>query len=349
MITANSLSGGRTSSFMGLHFPADHDIFACVEQEAYKYTRETALARDKIVGLNEAQDWLRMFHPGFWMSAEDDLTLVAMHKLTQDLGLISGHGAKYGKIQVVFAHNWGKTKYKTYDDIVKDFLPNSGKRLCTEVLKIEPMYNYIRSRISKVDPVEMRLGFRIDELDRTVNIYFKQVDIKDRVPNPSFDMQAVINMCKIPDYLVRWWDIMDIEGSVKKGERVFKKVPFNYYKSDYYRIPSFPLIEHGVTHAEIVKYWKGRPDYVFPKISNCVMCFHHKINELQQQWANKSNWNRMQWADDAEKSKPRRTFKREKRGKKSYPMPMEKILSLPIQMQIDFIDFATCDSGTCTD
>ena len=349
MITANSLSGGRTSSFMGLHFPADHDIFACVEQEAYKYTRETALARDKIIGLNEAQDWLRMFHPGFWMSAEDDLTLVAMHKLTQELGLISGHGAKYGKIEVVFAHNWGKTKYKTYDDIVKDFLPNSGKRLCTEVLKIEPMYNYIRSRISKVDPVEMRLGFRIDELDRTVNIYFKQVDIKDRVPNPSFDMQAVINLCKIPDYLVRWWDIMDIEGSVKKGERVFKKVPFNYYKSDYYRIPSFPLIEHGVTHAEIVKYWKGRPDYVFPKISNCVMCFHHKINELQQQWANKSNWNRMQWADDAEKSKPGRTFKREKRGKKSYPMPMAKILSLPIQMQMDFIDFASCDSGTCTD
>ena len=348
MITVNSLSGGKTSSFMAIHFPADHEIFACVEQEAYKYTKETALARNRIVGLNEAQDWLRMFHPGFWMSAEDDLTLVAMHKLTQELGLKSGAG-RYGKINVVFAHNWGTKRYKTYDDIANDFLPNSKKRLCTDYLKVLPIYNYTRARISKVDPVKMRLGFRLDELDRTINIFFKIVEIKKRVPNPSFDMQAVINLCKIPDYLVRWWDVMDIEGSVKRGERIFKKVPFNYYDSDYYRVPDFPLIDHGITNKDVVKYWGGRPEYVFPEISNCVMCFHHKIQELQKQWSNPSNWNRMQWAADAEKNKPGRTFKRGKVRNKTIPMSMEYILKLPIQMQMDFIDYASCDSGTCTD
>lgn len=349
MITVNSLSGGKTSSFMGIHFPANHEVFACVEQEAYKYTTATAAARRKIEGLEAAQDWLRMFHPGFWMSAEDDLTLVAMHKLTQELGLMSGHGAQFGKIEVVFAHIWGSKKYKTYDDIANDFLPNSTRRLCTDYLKILPIYHYTRSRISKIDPVEMRLGFRLDELDRTVNIFFKIVEIKERVPDPSFDMQAVINLCKIPDYLVRWWDIMDVEGSVKKGERVFKKVPFNFYKKDYYRVPSFPLIEHGITNKDVIKYFSGRPEYAFPPISNCVMCFHHKIPELQNQWSNPANWNRMQWADDAEKNKPGRTFKRGKIRNKTIPMSMEYILKLPLQMQMDFIDYASCDSGTCSD
>ncbi|MCL8000566.1 hypothetical protein M8994_20460, partial [Brucella sp. 21LCYQ03] len=179
MITVNSLSGGQTSSFMGIHFFADHNIFACVEQEAYKYTAESNRARGEVHGLLAAQSWLRMFHPGFWMSAEVDRTLVVMHKLSQELQQ-PWQLKSMGGIEVVFAHNWGRTKYKTYDDIAKDFLPNSGKRLCTEVLKVEPMYNYIRHRISKLDPVECRIGFRLDELDRTVNMFFRLVEIKDR-------------------------------------------------------------------------------------------------------------------------------------------------------------------------
>lgn len=347
MITVNSLSGGQTSSFMGIHFEADHNIFACVEQEAYKYTRETDKARGKVVGLLASHAWLRQFHPGFWMSAEDDRTLVVIHKLSQEL-YKPWHWKAVGGIHVVFAHYWGKTKYKTYDDIAKDFIPNSGKRLCTEVLKVEPMYNYIRKEVSRVDPVEMRIGFRLDELDRTVNMFFKMVEIKDRVPNPSFDLQAVINDLQIPNYLVKWWDIMGVEGMVRRGERVLKATPFNYYKKDFYRVPSFPLIEHGITKAEIIKYWQGRPEYVFPPISNCVMCFHHTVQQLQQQWQDPINWNRMQWADDAEKLKGN-TFKRRKVGKRTYPAPMDWIKNLPIQQQLEFIDYSSCDAGSCSD
>ena len=347
MITVNSLSGGKSSSFMGIHFPADHDVFACVEQEAYKYTKESDSARRTVDGLLASHYWLRQFHPGFWMSAEDDRTLVVIHKLSQELCTPMDSVAR-GKIYVVFAHNWGGTKRKTYDDIVKDFLPNSGKRLCTEILKVEPMYNYIRRDVSKIDPVEMRIGFRLDELDRTVNLYFRVVEIKKRVPDPLFDLQTVINDCRIPNYLVKWWDIMDVEGSVKRGERVFKPTPFNYYKKDNYRVPSFPLIEHGITKAEIIKYWSGRPEYVFPPISNCVMCFHHTVQQLQQQWNDPINWNRMQWADDAEKTKGN-TFKMRKVGKKTVSAPMDWIKNLPIQLQMEFIDYSSCDAGSCTD
>lgn len=348
MITVNSLSGGQTSSFMGIHFEADHNIFACVEQDAYKYTKETRAAREHVEGLDAAQWWLRHFNPGFWMSAEDDRTLVVLHKLSRELCKPGYINSQAGGIYVVFAHNWGKTKYKTYDDVAKDFLPNSGKRLCTEVLKVEPMYNYIRNRISPLDPVELRIGFRLDELDRTVNMFFKMVEIKKRVPNPSFCLASVIIDLQIPNYLAKWWDIMDVEGMVRRGERVLKSTPFNYYKKDFYRVPSFPLIEHGITKADIVKYWKGRPEYVFPPISNCVMCFHHTVQQLQNQWRDPINWNRMKWADDAEKMKGH-TFKKHSVNGKSRPMSMEYILKLPLQTQLEFIDYASCDAGSCTD
>lgn len=65
---------------------------------------------------------------------------------------------------------------------------------------------------------------------------------------------------------------MDVEGAVRRGERVLKGDPFNEWKRDYYRVPSFPLIEAGVTHGDIVKSWQGRPECDFPPISNCVMC-----------------------------------------------------------------------------
>lgn len=34
MITINSLSGGKTSSYMAAHYPADYNIFALVRIEA---------------------------------------------------------------------------------------------------------------------------------------------------------------------------------------------------------------------------------------------------------------------------------------------------------------------------
>lgn len=344
--TVNSISGGRSSSFMAIEFPADYDVFACVEQDAFKYTKDTNLARSKVSGLLKAQDYLRSYNPGFWMSAEDDRTLVVIHKLSQEIGLKKGWGER--GIEVVFAHVWGKGKYKTYDDIANDFLPNSRKRLCTEILKVEPIYNWIRAEVSKVVPVEMRIGFRLDELDRTVNMFFKMVEIKDRAPNPDFDLSNIIDEYKIPNYLVKWWDVMDVEGMVKKGERVLKPTPFNFYKNDFYRIPSFPLIEHGITKSDINKYWSGRPEYEFPPISNCVMCFHHTIQELQRQWNDPINWNRMQWADDREKEKGK-TFKRRKVGNRTLPASMEWIKKLPIQTQLDFIDYSSCDAGSCTD
>src|SRR5690606_6090421 len=126
------------------------------------------------------------------------------------------HDYYRGAIEVVFAHNYGDSRYDTFDKIVADFLPNARKRICTEMLKVYPIYRYLKRNVISGDrdeptkePVEMRIGFRLDEVDRTVNLYFRLVNKDKRVPDPSFDLQSVINRYRIPDYIVTWWDRMD--------------------------------------------------------------------------------------------------------------------------------------------
>lgn len=346
MISVNSISGGRTSSFMAIHFEADHNIFACVEQEAIHTDPEGTRMRQHNPFLLPAQNWLRMFNPGFWATAEDDRTIIALHRLTHELATWQ-HDRQKGAIEVVFANNTGDRRYDTFDKIVSDFLPNARRRICTEKLKVYPMYRYLKNYIipgradePASEPVEMRIGFRLDEVDRTVNLYFKLIEKKNRIPEPGFDLQTTINRYRIPSYIVDWWDRMDVEGMVRRGERVLKANPFNEWNGDYYRLPAFPLIEAGITHAEIIKYWNGRPEYDFPPISNCVMCFHHTVRQLQKQWADPVNIAKMRWAAKAEAEKGRTFLKN---------FTMEQIRNLPIQTELEFSDYTSCDSGSCTD
>ncbi|MGK6353395.1 hypothetical protein [Parapedobacter sp. DT-150] len=160
------------------------------------------------------------------------------------------------------------------------------------------------------------------------------------LPDPAFDIQTVIRKYRIPGYLVNWWDRMDVESMVRRGERILKPTPFNEYDGDYYRVPSFPLIEAGITKADVVRFWKDKPEYVFPPISNCVMCFHHTIQQHQKQWQHPQNVAKMHWAADAEAKKGYTFLKK---------YSMEQIRNLPIQTELEFSDFSGCDSGACTD
>ena len=91
MKTINSLSGGKTSSYMSVHYPADYNIFALVtiddinckpkDESIVKYVS------DKI-----GKDFIA--------TAEDDSTLYAMRDLEQLLGrdIIWVNGESFYKI-----------------------------------------------------------------------------------------------------------------------------------------------------------------------------------------------------------------------------------------------------------
>ena len=160
MITVNSLSGGKTSSYIAANYPADYDVFALVriEHEASKFP-------DKKIR-QEVED--RIQSP-FIATAEDDIIIYTMLDLEQYIGR---------KITWVTG--------KTFDEVLKTAgtLPDPLRRYCTTQMKLEPIFEWWRKDISV--PCEFRLGFRANETQRA-----NRTTAKTNV-NGLLEMKAVV-------------------------------------------------------------------------------------------------------------------------------------------------------------
>lgn len=77
MKTIHSLSGGKSSSFMAYHYPADYNIFALVTIE----DKNCKPKDDSIIKYVSEK-----INKDFIATAEDDLTLYAMRDLEQLIG-----------------------------------------------------------------------------------------------------------------------------------------------------------------------------------------------------------------------------------------------------------------------
>jgi len=77
MKTINSLSGGKTSSYMAVHYPADYNIFALVTIED-----NNCRPKDESI-IKYVSDKIGRY---FIATAEDDSTLYAMRDLEQLVG-----------------------------------------------------------------------------------------------------------------------------------------------------------------------------------------------------------------------------------------------------------------------
>lgn len=146
MKTVNSLSGGKTSSYIAANYPADYDVFSLVRIED-----KNAMFPDKKIR-QEIEDRIQAPFIG---TAEDDMIVYTMLDLEQFIGR---------KITWVTG--------KTFDDITtrkdKVYLPNKVQRFCTVEMKIEPMFYWWAEQIG--EPIEMRIGFRANETRRAKNM-----------------------------------------------------------------------------------------------------------------------------------------------------------------------------------
>jgi hypothetical protein len=140
MKTVNSLSGGKTSSYIAANYKADFNVFALVRIE-----HEESKFPDKKIR-QEVED--RIQAP-FIATAEDDVIIYTMLDLEQYIGQ---------KIEWVT----GKTFDKVLD--TAGTLPDPLRRYCTTQMKLEPMFEWWRKNINK--PAEFRLGFRANEKAR---------------------------------------------------------------------------------------------------------------------------------------------------------------------------------------
>lgn len=140
MITVNSVSGGKTSSYLDKHYPADYSLFSLVRIEDVRCTPKdkklVQLVSDKI-GME------------FIATAESDKTL----KVILDLEQVTGREIKW-------------LTGDTFEEVIRKtkYLPNQRKRLCTINMKLDPIANYCRNEIKEI--VSTRLGIRYDEENR---------------------------------------------------------------------------------------------------------------------------------------------------------------------------------------
>lgn len=143
MIKVNSLSGGKTSSYMAVHYPADVNVFACV---CINYP--DAAPNDPAV----LKYCLEKLNGNFIASAEHEKTLRVMMQLEQLIGK-----------EIVWVRG------KDFDQVIDEAgcLPTWNHRFCTVELKILPILEYTYFRYGKV---MMNVGFRADEMDRIAKV-----------------------------------------------------------------------------------------------------------------------------------------------------------------------------------
>ena len=159
MKTVNSLSGGKTSSYLAKHYPADYNIFSLIriEDERCK-PKDSALIKfvsDKL-GID------------FIATAESDLTLYAVMDLEQLIGK-----------EIIWVTGL------TFDALNKKrkALPNQDWRFCTTEMKMRPIWDWWYKNIS--EKVKMGIGFRYDEKERadTFSTEFKGIVGKRKTQN----------------------------------------------------------------------------------------------------------------------------------------------------------------------
>lgn len=147
----NSLSGGKTSSYMAKHYPADYNVFALIRIEAdYCKPKDVSIVK-------YASDKIGM---DFIATAESDKTLYVMRDLEQLIGK-----------EIIW------TTGETFESVIfkKKALPNMMWRFCTTEMKMKPIFEYCQNEIKQV--VEMQIGFRYDEKERAnrENTTFKAI------------------------------------------------------------------------------------------------------------------------------------------------------------------------------
>lgn len=153
MKTVNSLSGGKTSSYLAMNYPADYNIFSlvCIDDKkcAPKDNKIIQAVNDKF----EKYGFLQKYGE-FIATAEDDKILKVMFDLEQLLGK---------EIIWVRHHSldWWIDK--------KGMLMNMMMRYCTTETKIIPICEWVVNELmikENMQAVFMNQGIRYDEHER---------------------------------------------------------------------------------------------------------------------------------------------------------------------------------------
>ncbi len=166
MKTINSLSGGKTSSYIAANYPADFNVFALVTTNDQNCLFPDQKLR-QIVSDKIGREFIG--------TLEDDKIIYTILDLEQYIGK---------KI------NW--VAGKTFDEITnrngKRYLPNVTQRFCTTEMKLQPIFDWWYKNINEV--IEMRIGFRANEQRRAKTMLEKTNE------NGNLEFKTIIGKTK---------------------------------------------------------------------------------------------------------------------------------------------------------
>lgn len=147
MQTVNSLSGGKTSSYLAYHYPADLEVFALVCIDSHNAGNKIDPKLKQMV--NDKLQKHCSHYPEFVATAESPEILKTMFDLEQILGR-----------EIIWLRDIG------FDTMVHQIkaIPNLKIRKCTTILKMKPIFEFLYKYHSL--PCIMRLGYRYDEMER---------------------------------------------------------------------------------------------------------------------------------------------------------------------------------------
>lgn len=159
------------------------------------------------------------------------------------------------------------------------------------------------------EPVEMRLGFRANEVNR------KNKTLERVNKNGLSEFKATFE-------------------KNKRGQNKWEMVEWQK--------PVFPLIDDVPTYKDqIVEYWKNKP-VQFAELNNCVGCFHRNPLLLRKMYDKHPK--KMDWFERQEKIKRGK----DKRATWRSDVTYEQIKNFNPQFQLEFNDFDNnCDNGYC--
>lgn len=143
MKTVNSISGGKTSAYIAVNYPADYNLFALVRTDDKNCLFPDAKIRQIVSDKIGCE---------FIGTLEEDSIIYTILDLEQLIG---------NEI------NW--VSGVTFDELIElgkygNVLPNKLRRYCTSEMKMKPMFNWWFENIK--EPIEMRIGFRANEMNR---------------------------------------------------------------------------------------------------------------------------------------------------------------------------------------
>ena len=153
MVTVNSLSGGKSSSYIALNYKADFNVFSLVRTNDKLCKYPDKKVRQIVSDLLGCE---------FVGTTEQDNIIEIMLNLSEQVNIDWITGKPF---EDIINGDWNKGKNGSH------YLPNIMVRYCTTELKMKPIFKWWEENINEV--CGMRIGFRKGEESRQIRMMQK--------------------------------------------------------------------------------------------------------------------------------------------------------------------------------